>query len=807
MPGTTEPCRSIIDAIDDGICSTDTEDRTTFVNRKLADMLGFHTEEVRGRPILDFVDERWHHVLRESLQKIRRGIRGRYEVQLLRKDRTKLWVSFNPSPLYNDNAGGSYAGSVALVSDISREKGAQEDLRLSEERLRMALSAAGLGLWDWDIVADRGYLGAEYLRLTGYGEGIVHPALAWFKDRVHPEDARTVTMTLSAHLEGKTPESFMEYRMRRSTGDYLWVRAMGRVMARDDNGAPLRMMGVISDISEQKKTEGELASARRGDAQLRAELEQVTRAAGTVSETVANLRGPDISAVLTTLALQAQALTGAKYAAAGIGTDPEKPFEPWISVGVPPHIVRALGRFPRPVGVLGEVALHGRVVRVANVRQQASFGGLPSPHPELTSFLGVPLRYAGQLFGNLYLANKQGAAEFSPEDERKVQMLAARAAVTVQTARLYAGEALGRAWLGTTIDQLPEGVVLLDRVGHIVAMNRAAMGFSCGESHRVDPFGNPAIFDLCLPDGTPLSFDDYPLVRALRQGEVTLGRELIARTADGRRVPILTNAAPIYDLQGEIAGAANLVSDITTMKELERLREEWSSAVAHDLKQPVSAITLDVQTLLKQGGSPPELVRRVLERMRGSAARLNRMISDLFSASLIEARRLPLERRSIEVASFVKGVVDELRRTATGRRIDVTTEGAESAWVDPDRVRQVLENLISNATKYAQPDSAICVDSAARDGFVELTVTNRGVGIEPEELPTVFSRFRRAKSARAERIPGLGLGLYIAKGIVDAHGGRIWAESVPGDVTSFHFTLPRTRPADHPQAAHGPPSR
>jgi signal transduction histidine kinase len=232
------------------------------------------------------------------------------------------------------------------------------------------------------------------------------------------------------------------------------------------------------------------------------------------------------------------------------------------------------------------------------------------------------------------------------------------------------------------------------------------------------------------------------------------------------------------------------------MKEIERLREECSAVVAHDLRQPIFSISLAVQNLLHDSGLP-ERERLDLELIQSSAARLTRMVSDLSNASLLETGHLPLECQAVNLASLIEGVVDEFRSTAPDRRIDIASEGGQSVWVDPDRIRQVLENLISNAAKYSRPDSGILVKSAARDRFVDVTVTNWGVGIPPEELPTLFDRFRRATRARAEGIPGLGLGLYIAKGLVEAHGGRMWAESVPDDATSLHFTLPRALPAEH----------
>jgi len=110
--------------------------------------------------------------------------------------------------------------------------------------------------------------------------------------------------------------------------------------------------------------------------------------------------------------------------------------------------------------------------------------------------------------------------------------------------------------------------------------------------------------------------------------------------------------------------------------------------------------------------------------------------------------------------------------------------------VDPDRVHQVLDNLISNAVKYGRPGAEIRIEWLNRGEQLEVVVTNQGAGIPAEELPQLFSRFGRTRGARAHRTPGIGLGLYIARGLVEAHGGRIWAESVPGQSTSFHLTLP-----------------
>jgi signal transduction histidine kinase len=126
--------------------------------------------------------------------------------------------------------------------------------------------------------------------------------------------------------------------------------------------------------------------------------------------------------------------------------------------------------------------------------------------------------------------------------------------------------------------------------------------------------------------------------------------------------------------------------------------------------------------------------------------------------------------------------------------VRIVAAAAEPAWIDPDRIFQVLSNLISNAAKYGWPDSEIRIASEARGDEIEVAVGNRGPGIPPDEQRRLFGRFSRAPGGGRGRAPGLGLGLYISKGLVEAHGGRLWVESAPDDWTTFRFTVPRLPP-------------
>jgi signal transduction histidine kinase len=530
------------------------------------------------------------------------------------------------------------------------------------------------------------------------------------------------------------------------------------------------------------------------------ELEQVTRALVTVEEAIAALPGPDFSAVLHTIALQAQSLTGAQYVALGFGNDPDKPFDPWINLGMGSDVARFLGRYPRPVGTLGRVACGGDVVRTRDVQSHPSFQGFPTGHPKMASFLGVPIKYRGRPAGNLYLANKRGAAEFSEHDERVVGMLAARAAVAIEAAKLYTGEAQRHEWLRTIIDQMPEGVLLLDGEGRTLAANRALQAFLC--EPRAAPTGltvSSKSLDVRSPDGVRVLFEDAPSERALRHGEVTMGRELVVGLGDGRLVPILASAAPVRDEKGQIAGATLIVQDITDMKDVERLREEWTSVVAHDLRQPVSIIALAAEGIGRlHSGEVPEREGKALAKIRTAAQRLNRMIDDLLDASRLESKRMAVECRSVDLGALLKTVIEDIRDIVAGHDVRLVAECRElTCWIDAGRIQQVLGNLISNAAKYGAGKD-IRVGALGHDNVVEVTVSNDGPGISAELLPNLFHRFTRSSEARAGRAPGLGLGLYIAKGLIEAHRGRIWVESTPDGSTTFHFTVPKTAPPREP---------
>jgi signal transduction histidine kinase len=251
---------------------------------------------------------------------------------------------------------------------------------------------------------------------------------------------------------------------------------------------------------------------------------------------------------------------------------------------------------------------------------------------------------------------------------------------------------------------------------------------------------------------------------------------------------VLVNASPIPNAQGEILGAVVIYHDIGPLKDLERQREEWTSLVAHDLRQPLSAIIVSVGALARRMESAAARDRAI--RALASAQRLDRMIDDLLEVSRLEARRLELSLQPTDLVALVRASIEPLEAEGDQHKMRVMVRGdIPRVHCDPNRMQQVVENLVSNARKYGTPGTHVEVTLERSDGEVRVGIGNWGPGIPTEDLPLIFERFERGR-AQSGQIRGQGLGLYIARALVQAHRGRIWVESIPGQTTTFWFTLP-----------------
>ena len=494
--------------------------------------------------------------------------------------------------------------------------------------------------------------------------------------------------------------------------------------------------------------------------------------------------------VLQKIVDQARQLASAEYAALGIVVAEDRAFGPWVFSGMTKEHESAIGRHPRPIGTLGITWREDRTVRVADVRRHPAFRGLPDQHPTIISLLAVPIRHKGRSIGNLYLANKCGAPEFSVEDERAVERLASHAGAAVHQSQLRDQLDMERARLNTIVENSPHGVHFVEAGTEKIIANRRA--FEIVGQASVPTLGDYR-GQVCTPDGKPLPKEEWPARRVLR-GESFTTRELLIRTPDGREVPVLLSVAPVHRRDGHLEGVVVGYEDVSILKELQRLHDEWASIVTHDLRQPLAVIMANVSALQRMARSPdPPTLSEGIEQTLKAAKTLNRMISDLADVSQIETRHLEVALRPIDLEALVREAVERQRVTSPDRVINLQVGSSiPKVNADPTRIEQVLVNLLVNALKYSDPATAVEGEVRHVENEVRVLVTNQGPGLSAEEMPKLFDRYYRTARAQTGSAPGLGLGLYIAKALVEAHSGRIWAESGPGQ-TTFQFALPVMR--------------
>jgi signal transduction histidine kinase len=354
---------------------------------------------------------------------------------------------------------------------------------------------------------------------------------------------------------------------------------------------------------------------------------------------------------------------------------------------------------------------------------------------------------------------------------------------------LYLSE-IERRWVEAVLKQSPVAMLLVRKGGsrvRIEANQKLDELLPSFKEGAREP--NDFLNYFRKPTGEGITYRELPLAAAL-QGETLEGQEYLIEDS-GKRTPVLVHATPVIGLASEIIGAVVLIEDISDQKERARLRREWSHVMAHDLKQPLSNILL-FSSMMEANVELSEQFRKPLVYIQASAQQLTRMVDDLTDLSRLEAKNLKLERRAIELIPLLEEIIDRFRHEYPARSFLLRNcQVLPPLNADSGRLQQVFGNLISNALKYGYPNTPVVIDCGFEDrGNIRVSVCNEGEGLNADELPLLFQRFQRVRKGAFARIKGTGLGLYLSRGLVEAHGGEIRVESVPGKTTIFHVVLP-----------------
>ena len=529
-------------------------------------------------------------------------------------------------------------------------------------------------------------------------------------------------------------------------------------------------------------------------ARLRERLSRLSEASLRISESL------DFDVVLQGVLDSARSLTGARYGIIVL-LDQSGVVEDSLSTGMTAEEVKELWAMPEGQQTFEYLSAIPGPLRVDDLLGFLRSAGQPAfEFPlrvgPLIPFLASPIFHRGERVGNIFLAHKEFREEFTRDDEEILVMFASQAAMVIANARRYRDERRARADLETLVNTSPVGVVVFDaNTGAPVSFNREMLRIVEGLRHPdQSPEDLLRVLTYRRADGREYSLKDLSVAELLSAGETVRAEEIVMLVPDGRSVTALLNATPIRLEDGRIESFVMTLQDMTPVEELERLRAEFLGMVSHELRAPLASIKGSVTTLL-EAASELDIAEmtQFFRIIRDQSDNMRYLIGDLLDVARIETGTLSVTPGPADVADMV----DEARnRVLSGYgsyklHVDLTPD-LPPVVADRRRIVQVISNLLSNAARYSPEGSRITVEVAREGVHVAISITDEGRGLPSNEVPHLFRKFYRLDgSDLGSGVAGSGLGLAICKGIVEAHGGRIWAESDgPGLGARFTFTIP-----------------
>ncbi|MBI4289393.1 MAG: GAF domain-containing protein [Chloroflexi bacterium] len=405
------------------------------------------------------------------------------------------------------------------------------------------------------------------------------------------------------------------------------------------------------------------------------------------------------------------------------------------------------------------------------------------------SCLALPLTLGGRTLGLVQFSTVSAPKVYSSEEIALGKAIAALFAYLIDDAQLYERIEKERSTLEAIITSMDEGLVVVDGLDRVAYCNASAKKIL--DVGGKDVVGLPVeAFERLFADRVVdrKKFLEPRAHRAPRAG--SLKTEIELYSVGGERT-VEATAFPI-GLAETLAGTGLLLRDITREREVDRMKTEFISIASHELRTPMTVVQGFAELLLKSGSTKKES-RRWVEYIHRESLRLSDIVEDLLNISKIEMGRLSVQQQAVFLKPIVAQLVSQLNLTYGSHSFCVDVpDDLPNLWTDPDKLRQVLYNLMDNSAKYSPHGGKVVVSASGKGSDIEavISVSDQGIGIPEEEIPHLFTRFHRVRGPDTDGIRGTGLGLYIVKSLVEMVGGRVWVHSRLHQGSTFCFTVP-----------------
>lgn len=634
-------------------------------------------------------------------------------------------------------------GLLAVLKDITNRISTEKNLKEVEK-------IAGLGSYDLDIVTGKWKSSVILDDIFGINNTYKKTVAGWVSI-IHPEHRQMMFDYLSKEVIGKKQPFDKEYKIiRKSDKTERWMHGLGKLELNKKN-QPVRMIGTIVDITDRKKIENELISQN-----IKFE---------TIFDSV-----PDF---IIYKSLDDKFL------------DVNKAFADWL--GLPEEKIIGKTTFDMI-----------KDKQVAKKTREDDLDIIRTGKPKFGVIRSFTSPFSGKLMWGMY-----SKMPFFDSNKKLIGTLT----VTTDITKIVESEReLKRVndlifdkskRLEAVLENIGDYVFVVDRNYKITMMNKVACQLmDCSSNKAIGKYYSDVFKFIYEKDHT---VNDQFIKSAMENGVITeMSNHTLLIKPNGEEMPIADSAAPIKDEHGNVTSCVIVFRDVTKERGIDKMKTEFVSIASHQLRTPLTGIKWFLELLLNQKiGALNEKQIDFINQVSLSNERMISLVSDLLSVSRIEtgSEKFQISKRRIDIIPIISSVVLDNTVLAKEKNIKIinNVSGHDKFMVlaDNDHIRQVFQNLITNAIKYSNENGKVEINCMHRSSDTMFSIRDYGVGIPLNQQSRVFEKFFRADNIITKETSGTGLGLYIAKAIVEGHGGNIWFESVEGKGTTFYFSIPQ----------------